>query len=333
MTRERQILVLATLVALGVFAADTIDLIETVPIVFYAIPVLLAAYFLSPRLVAGLAAFVVLLQTVSAFIDRIPVRSWALDALALVVIGILGAALSSNIRRAGELAEARARQVRESEEYTRVISHDLRLPLTIILGQAQLIQRSAEKADLVARSAQAIVVSARRMNAMIDDLVDSARLESGQLRLNSRPLDLGRAIHDLTERMTGLSGMERYEVRVEADLPRVRADPDRLERILSNLIGNALKYSTPGTPIVLSATSGPGEAIVSVADRGSGIASADLPRLFERYFRAPGGIEHREGLGLGLYITRALVEAHGGRIWVESEVGAGSTFTFTLPFA
>jgi signal transduction histidine kinase len=335
MTRERVTLALATFGAVVVFVADTYFVSEAIPIIFYAVPVLAASYYLAPRSVAGLGILVLLLHAVSALVDRAPFRTWALDALALVAIGTLGTALSSNLQRARALSETLARQVRRSEEYNRVISHDLRSPLTIILGKAQMIQRSPGKADVAAQSAQAIVVSARRMNVMIQDLADSARLESGQLRLNSRSLDLGRTIRDLVERMTEVSGMERCEVQVETDLPSVRADPDRLERILTNLLGNALKYSTPGTPIRLTATSGHGEAIVSVVDQGPGIAPADLPHLFERYFRARGDTEHREGLGLGLglYITRGLVAAHGGRIWVDSEVGKGSTFTFTLPFA
>jgi signal transduction histidine kinase len=153
------------------------------------------------------------------------------------------------------------------------------------------------------------------------------------LRLSPQSLDLGQFIGDLKERMAEVSGMERCEVQVAEDLPLVSADPDRLERILANLLGNSLKYSTPGTPIRLTVARGHEEAVVSVTDEGPGIAADDLPHLFERYFRASGDAEHHEGLGLGLYITRGLVEAQGGRIWAASEAGKGSTFAFTVPFA
>ena len=114
---------------------------------------------------------------------------------------------------------------------------------------------------------------------------------------------------------------------------QVWADPARLERILTNLWSNALKYSAPGSPVTVTAARRNAEVVTSVTDRGRGIPPEDVPRLFQRYFRTERAKEAREGLGLGLYITRRLVEAHGGRIWVESEVGRGSTFSFSLPVA
>jgi two-component system phosphate regulon sensor histidine kinase PhoR len=110
------------------------------------------------------------------------------------------------------------------------------------------------------------------------------------------------------------------------------ADPSRLERILTNLISNALKYSPPEAEVVVRAERVDSCLQVSVVDRGIGIAPEDLPHLFERFYRTRGS-RKAEGLGLGLYITRMLVEAHGGRIWAESELGKGSTFSFTLPLA
>ncbi|HOG47921.1 MAG TPA: ATP-binding protein, partial [Anaerolineae bacterium] len=118
-----------------------------------------------------------------------------------------------------------------------------------------------------------------------------------------------------------------------ADLPPASADPDRLERVLTNLWSNALKYSAPGTPVTVSARQEGREVITSVADRGPGIAPEDLPGLFQRYFRTAAAEERRKGVGLGLYITRRLVEAHDGRIWAESTVGVGSVFSFSLPIA
>jgi two-component system phosphate regulon sensor histidine kinase PhoR len=125
---------------------------------------------------------------------------------------------------------------------------------------------------------------------------------------------------------------QRVEVLIAPDSPAVDADPDRLERIFANLVSNALKYSAPEMPVVIRAEAKDREMVVAVADRGEGIDPKDVPHIFERYYRT-GDKRRSGGIGLGLYITKMLVEAHGGRIWVESELGKGSTFYFTLPLA
>lgn len=224
----------------------------------------------------------------------------------------------------------------QREGYIHTISHDLRGPLTIIQGQAQLVRRALSQAGLGPKeqaSAEAILTTTRRMNALIQDLVDSARLDGGQLRLNMEPLDLASFVLDLKERLSG--AMEAQRVRVEAPEgpPMVLADPDRMERILINLLSNALKYSPADSDVVVSFTKDDAVIVTSVADRGPGIPADELPRLFERYYRMKSTRGQREGIGLGLYITKALVEAHSGRIWVESELGRGSTFRFSLPSA
>ena len=167
---------------------------------------------------------------------------------------------------------------------------------------------------------------------MIQDLVDSARLEAGQLELEKRPAELGNIASGLLERARGAMDVERIKVEIASDLPEFLADPERLERILMNLMTNALKYSDPGTDVLLKAAKTNGEVLVSVTDHGIGIDPNDLPHIFERFYRA-GGSQKAEGVGLGLYITKMLVEAHDGRIWAESELGKGSTFYFTLPIA
>jgi len=222
---------------------------------------------------------------------------------------------------------------RTREEYVRTISHDLRAPLTIILGQARIIQRSADQADRVRKGAESIATSARAMNAMIQDLVDSARLEAGQLRPNRMPLDLRQLVLGLKGRLAEVLEAQRIRVEAPEGLPPVYADPDHVERILTNLLTNALKYSAPGTEVTVALARQDGEIVTSVTDRGPGIPPEELPHMFERYYRGREALARREGLGLGLYITKGLVEAHGGRVWVESEVGKGSTFSFTLPIA
>ena len=217
----------------------------------------------------------------------------------------------------------------QREDYIHSISHDLRAPLTIIQGHAQMIQRGGDRTDMVLSSAVAITSSARRMSLMIQDLADSARLEAGQMRLETRPVDLDRMVSDLLTQLTGAMDVGRIKVNIPTRLPYVNADPNRLERILINLITNALKYSRPGTDVSILAKPVDGEVVTSVTDQGQGIAPEDLPHIFERFYRAKG-TRRGDGLGLGLYITKGLVEAHGGRIWVESELGKGSTFHFSL---
>jgi signal transduction histidine kinase len=134
------------------------------------------------------------------------------------------------------------------------------------------------------------------------------------------------------ERMRTVMDITRISLQVPDDIPPVVADYARLERIITNLLTNALKYSSPETPVMISAHRQGGMVVISVTDAGRGIAPEDVSHLFERYYRSER--EHdTEGIGLGLYITKRLVEAHGGQIWVESEVGKGSTFSFTLPVA
>ncbi len=223
------------------------------------------------------------------------------------------------------------------DDYVRAVSHDLRNPLTAILGHAQLLKRSLARSGLLEKEIKAtdsIITSGHRMNAMLQDLSEAARLDAGQLQLEQRvPIDLRHFVSGLVQRSVSPVEVERIQVTVSEDLPAVLADPASLERILGNLISNALKYSEPGGQIVVAASLEDGQVVVSVSDHGTGIRSEDLPNLFTRYYRTKEARIHRRGLGLGLYITKGLVEAHGGRIWVESERGKGSTFSFTLPRA
>ncbi|MGI5835672.1 MAG: ATP-binding protein [Chloroflexota bacterium] len=242
---------------------------------------------------------------------------------------LLGAVTSlSDITPLHELEEQR-------EDLMRAVSHDLRSPLTSILGQAQLLRKKLDatgRDDRERRSVDAIITGAMRMNTMIQDLVDSARMESGQLRLQKQPIELNTFLVDMLERNSTAMAVQRVRLGIPYDLPPVNADPSRLERIFTNLVSNALKYSPAETEVLINAERVNEVVRVSVSDQGPGIPTEDIPNLFQRFYRARG-TRKTEGLGLGLYITRMLVEAHGGKIWVESEPGKGSTFYFTLPRA
>ncbi len=239
------------------------------------------------------------------------------------VIGVVGSI--------SDITALRALQDQQAD-LLRTLSHDLRSPLTSVLGQAELIPRYLEagvEPDRLRSSARAIVLAAQRMDAMIRDLVDLARVESGQLRVEHTPVDLASFLADLVQRMVDDRAHARIRVEVAPTVPAVMADPDRLERVLTNLISNAFKYSDPATTVVIAARCAGNDVVVAVADRGAGISADDVPHIFDRYYRA-SATSKREGLGLGLYIARTLVEAMGGRIWVESAPGEGSTFSIAL---
>ncbi|HAI87965.1 MAG TPA: hypothetical protein DCL63_13350 [Firmicutes bacterium] len=223
---------------------------------------------------------------------------------------------------------------RISQDYLRFVSHDLRSPLTLISARAQMLEKSAEHADAVRRNAQSILRAARQMNTMISDLTDSVRLESGHaLPVRLRIFDLPALLSELIQRWKETPDGNRIQARLPHSMPRVYSDPDGVERILSNLMSNALKYSPDDQQVTVSATVADGEAVISIADRGPGISAEDAGHLFERYFRSEDARKHHDGLGLGLHISRALAEAQGGRIWAESEPGQGSIFSFTIPLS
>jgi len=224
----------------------------------------------------------------------------------------------------------------QREDLLRAVSHDLRNPLTSVQGHAQLLGRMLDRAGLEGverRSVEAILVSARRMNAMIRELAEAAQLESGQVKLNRIPVHLPSFALDLRDRMVEPEGVERIRVVSPEEDLLVLADPDRLERILTNLLSNALKYSPPESEVVVTMARRGEQVVTSVSDRGQGVGPEEMGNLFRRYYRTEAAQARQGGLGLGLYVTKGLVEAHGGQIWVESELGKGSTFSFTLPAA
>lgn len=219
------------------------------------------------------------------------------------------------------------------EDLLHIVSHDLRTPLAIIHGYMELLEEELQQRQLAAALSLhtgTIDRNVQRMNTMIQDLVEMARLEGHQFTLNLEEVHLQTYVSDLLLRLQQLLPIDRVVLDIPPDLPPVHADYSRLERILLNLLTNAFKYSAEATPVIINASRQGDEIVMAVRDQGRGIAPEELPLLFQRYYRADGA-RQTEGIGLGLYITKLLVEAHGGRIWVDSEVGRGSTFSFTLP--
>lgn len=217
------------------------------------------------------------------------------------------------------------------EDLVRMISHDLRTPLNAVLAQAHMLQHDGGDPAKARERGQTIARSCHRMAGMIQDLLDATLLEAGQLRMDRRPLDLSRVVREMIERQRGALDVDRVRISVGSPPPGpVHADPERLERIVVNLVSNALKYSPPESQVAVEIAPAEGGGTITVADRGVGISPEDFPHLFERFFRARG-TRRPEGIGLGLYISRLLVEAHGGRIDVQTQLGQGTTLRVFLP--
>jgi len=252
-------------------------------------------------------------------------------------------ALATELGRRCAFALENARLYREAQEATRtreevlsIISHDLQTPIGAIrLGvglMRRLLRRGAREEELV-KTADTIERATERLGRLVQDLVDFARMERGRLTVRVQPEDALAMLSDALEIVKPLAddGEVALTLEVPAGMRPVACDRHRVMQVLQNLLGNAIKVVPAGGAVRVDARPAADELVVSVSDDGPGIPPEDLPRVFERFWRGkrPG----YEGSGLGLAIARAIVEAHGGRIWVESEVGAGTTFSFALPFA
>jgi PAS domain S-box-containing protein len=225
------------------------------------------------------------------------------------------------------------RQMEESREtFIRTVSHDLRNPLTVVSARSQLLQRRLVKQNLAveAGEAQVIYVSACRMTKMIQEMFDSYRLESNNFKLNKRMIDLAAVIKDLISRIGIEEDLKRLQLQISPGDYRIYADEERLERVVTNLITNALKYSANDQPVLVKLALRADQIVIAVTDFGVGIDPLDLSKVFERYYRSKN-VKEASGLGLGLYIVKLIVEAHEGRINVESRLNEGSTFSVSLP--
>jgi signal transduction histidine kinase len=230
---------------------------------------------------------------------------------------------------------ARKELDRLREDFTAMVAHDLRTPLQAVLMQVEaLIMRAAAGETTVAvDTLQRIKASGRRLELMVRDLLDASRIDARQLLLERRPVDLAATASALVAQLRVAFGGRDIRVEVVGTVPPVEADPHRVEQILTNLLENAVKYSAAGEPIRIGLSARDGGVEVTIEDRGPGIEPEELPHLFDRYYQTRRARAAGLGLGLGLYITHGLVEAHGGRILVESTPGLGSVFRVWLPEA
>lgn len=233
------------------------------------------------------------------------------------------------------------RKVIEYEELSKMksdllatVSHELRTPLATIKGYSTLIldYYSRLDSDETKDYLKSIDTSTDRLAKLVDNLLDTSRMEAGLLRLEKSPTSMTQLIKGVAIEASVRADQYRIVAKFSRRLPKVNIDAKRIRQVLDNLIDNAIKYSPPGTEITISADKSDKELLISITDQGPGIPVGELTNIFERMYR----IEQRlysgaDGIGLGLYICQRLVQSHGGRIWAESMPGKGSTFKFTLP--
>ena len=226
---------------------------------------------------------------------------------------------------------------REAEElkstFISVISHELKTPVALIKGYTGTLRRDDVSWDdeVVQDSLEVIEEEADHLTSLIENLLDASRLQAGGIKLNLADISLETFSMRLVERFQTQTSKHNIVIDFPADFPVVMADEGRLGQVLSNLISNAIKYSPAGGEIRLSGQIRADQVIICIQDQVPGIAAGDIPHIFDRFYRAEEASRTTKGAGLGLYLTRAIVEAHSGRIWVDPRPGDGARICFSLP--
>ena len=227
---------------------------------------------------------------------------------------------------------------READEmkstFISVVSHELKTPVALIKGYASTLRRQDAHWDqqTLRDSLQVIEEESDRLAELIDNLLDASRVQAGNFRLARVELDIDQLVTKVVSKFQPQAKGHRLIADVPSDLPLVNADEARITQVISNLISNAIKYSPEGTEVRATGSVTPKEVIITVHDQGPGIPPEEQAQLFMRFYRADNAATRKtQGAGLGLYLSKAIVEAHGGRIWVESDGKHGSHFSFSLP--
>ncbi len=239
-------------------------------------------------------------------------------------------------RQVDELTAANlllSEQLARKEQFTAMIAHELRGPLTPIINYAQIVAHPNQRRETIERGTNIIISQAWRLSRLVSDLLDSSRLSSGQFTLSRSPCDVVKLVKEVVEQLRPVAPYHQFTIEVP-DTPMIgNWDYGRLQQALGNLLDNAIKYSLEETTIKVRAWWTPGKAHISVHNEGEGIPFADMDQLFRPYSRLQGTSSTQKGSGLGLYITKSIVEAHGGELHLErpTEEQPGTTFSFDLP--
>ena len=227
----------------------------------------------------------------------------------------------------------RFRQAEELKStFISIVSHELKTPVALIKGYVSTLRREDARWDrsIVDESLAVIEDEADRLSHLIENLLDASRLQAGGMALNRSDILISEMAKRLAERFSTQTSRHTISFNFPDDFPVVLADENRIRQVLNNLISNAIKYAPEGE-IIISGQVRDDKVIVCVRDQGPGIAHDDIPHVFDRFYRAPDMANKTQGAGLGLYLTRSIIEAHGGHIWVNPESGKGARICFSLP--
>lgn len=323
------------IIAISLLVAFVIDRVLVPPSYvassLYAIPILITARHFLPRVVAGVSLLAISLSLLNAYLEQTPLGGWLFGLLALLLIGSLAVLLARQRQEAAQLAREAQDARHQLQQFLGLVSHDLAQPLTSIQGYAQLLSRQTNSlpTERQQRAQVAIEAALRQMQRLVGDLKDTAQIGNGYFTLQPSRLDLVGLLRAVVTEQQATTNY--HHLRLEA--PESLAgnwDQDRLHQLFTNLLTNAIKYSPEGGEVCVQVHPTPQEVIVRVADQGIGMMPEQRAILFQPFVRLKQA-KAVPGSGLGLYISKAIVEAHGGRIWVESEAGHGTSFSVALP--
>ena len=248
------------------------------------------------------------------------------------LVNLLAIALE---RETAQATASRAEAARQNEELKSTLldalAHEFKTPLTSIKAAATALLSDDSQSATQHELLTVVDEEADRLSEMVTEAIQMTQIEAGKLQLRKHPIAARSVAEAALRKLKGRAEGRRIAVQIDPDVPLLNADEELVSLVMQQLLDNALKYSPPDSPLTISAQLNGDAAVISVADRGPGIPDHDYERIFEKFYRGRGSREKTPGTGMGLAIAREIVKAHGGRIWVQSQMGHGSTFSFTLP--
>jgi signal transduction histidine kinase len=337
-SKQLAVVLIIGLCLIGVMLLDVLVWPTRNLAILYTVPVLIAALLAPPTIVFGTAIEAILIDVVDLYVAGDSWGTWPATVVALAIVCAFAVQLSKQrqeIARRAREAEVARRDAedahRQLRQFLGMISHELRQPLGVMTISLEIMQSDARPRESSPdrRALQMMERAVQNMERLVGDLLDAARIGSGRFGIRPEPVDLVAIASQVLQELQ--STTDKHTLLLEApESLEGQWDRQRLRQLLANLVSNAIKYSPDGGEVRLVIDRQPGEAIVRVSDQGIGISPKDLPQLFQPFSRLnPHAAAN--GTGLGLYISRAIVEAHQGRFAVSSDPGSGSTFEVAFP--